>query len=92
MDKKEGEADRIFIKDRESQKRCYQIFEKNEDGKVIDAKLYNVDEVDKFNRFYKRDQLKKELEKPWSFDNLPISDEIMKIKPRFAYENWSWKI
>ncbi len=43
---------------------------------------YNVDEVDKFNRFYRRDQLNKELNNPWSFDNLPLNDEIQKIKPR----------
>ena len=43
-----------------------------------------MDEVDKFNRFWRRDQLNKELKSPWSFDNLPISDEIEKIKPRFV--------
>ena len=55
MDQKEGEPTRIFIKDRESKKRCYQIFEKNASGQKVNADLYNVDEVDKFNRFYKRD-------------------------------------
>ena len=84
VDAKAGESTRVFIKDRESKKRCFQIFEKNTSGAKIDAERYNVDEVDKFNRFWRRDQLNKELKSPWSFDNLPLSDEIEKIKPRFA--------
>jgi hypothetical protein len=84
VDAKAGESTRLFIKDTESKKICFQIFEKNAAGKSTDPSLYNVDEVDKFNRFWRRDQLNKELNSPWSFDNLPVSDEIEKIKPRFA--------
>ena len=55
MDKKEGEQDRIFIKDNESERRCFQIFEKNPEDRDIDAAPYMVNEVDRFNRFYAKD-------------------------------------
>merc|ERR1712110_581590 len=84
VDEKKGENTRLFIKDRESKKICFQIYEKNLSGKKTDPSLYNVDEVDKFNRFWRRDQMNKELSNPWSYDDLPISDEIQKIKPSHA--------
>ena len=52
LDQNKGEETRIFIKDKDSKKPCYQIFEKNTTGKDINPESYIVDETDKWNRFY----------------------------------------